>query len=462
MGAAGDDAVPPMTAQADAPGIEDAAGIADVASVVAELRAALEMLDAVIQVRLEERRGGVQHRALSIEGADEGIPPLERYDGAGPLAAAIGMAGLTAPEALVLVAAVAPLVDERFDAAYAQLTDREGVTGLTGEVARTLVARSFGAKLDAAALLGPLGVLRASGLVELDPPEGLAGRLTPTPGLAAWVLGLPPQEPRATAEFPARPLTTVHSLDDVVLPARTRARLDELQNRIRLRDRVVGEWGFGRHHDNTGGLVALFHGPPGTGKSMTAAAVAAAAGLPAYVIDLSALVSKYIGETEKALANVFDRAAREHCVLVFDEADAIFGTRTEVSDSHDRYANQEVSYLLTRIESHPGVVILTTNLMGNIDDAFQRRIHVAVEFAPPGEGEREGIWARSVPPALPLSRDINLGALAARYPLTGAQIRDAIVDAAYAAAASEEAVSQRLLVEAVRRQYDKAGRTVPA
>ena len=434
----------------------------DVKSAVAELRRALEMLDAVIQVRIEERRGHPSQRPLGIDSADEGIPGLERYDGVGPLAAAIGMAGLTAPEALILVAAVAPLIDERFDAAFASLTDRQDVHGLTGEVARTLVARSFGARLDAAALLGPRGALRASGLLTLDPPDSLAGRLIPEPAFAAWVLGLPAEPARPSSDFPARQLATVHTMADVVLAPRTRARLQELQDRIRLRNRVVNEWGFGLHHDNTSGLVALFHGPPGTGKTMTAGALAAAAGLPAYVIDLSALVSKYIGETEKALANVFDRAAREQCVLVFDEADAIFGKRTEVSDSHDRYANQEVSYLLTRVESHPGVVILTSNLAGNIDEAFRRRIHVTVEFSPPGATEREAIWAAALPPALPIDGSLDLHGLAERFAITGAQIRDAIVDAAYGAAAGNGAVTHELLVSAVRRQYDKAGRTVPA
>jgi SpoVK/Ycf46/Vps4 family AAA+-type ATPase len=324
------------------------------------------------------------------------------------------------------------------------------------------VARSFSARLDAAALLGPLGALRASGLLVLDPEDSLTGRLTPEPALAAWVLGLPIAERRATSDFPARPLTTVHTMADVVLAPRTRARLAQLQDRVRLRGRVVDEWGFGRHHDNSSGLVALFHGPPGTGKTMTAGAIAGAAGLPAYMIDLSALVSKYIGETEKALAKVFDRAAREQCVLVFDEADAIFGTRTEVSDSHDRYANQEVSYLLTRVESHPGVVILTTNLVGNIDEAFRRRIHIDVEFSAPGPTERAAIWTAALPPALPTSGDLGLEDLADRFAITGAQIRDAIIDAAYAAAARDEAVTRDHLVAAVRQQYDKAGRTVPA
>ncbi len=428
---------------------------------VAELRAALEILDALIQVRIEERRVGPDGARISIDGAGEGLPDRRRFDGVGPLAELIVMADLTDAEAVVLLAAVAPYVDERFAARYAALTDRPGVTTLTGEVARTLAARSFRGRLDATAMLSAHGRLRAQGLLTLDPPGELAGVLRPDQALVAWLLGLPPDAPVASAEFPARPLTTVHTLADVVLPADARTRIDDLAARIAHREVVVDEWGFGDHHDNASGLIALFHGPPGTGKTMTAAAVAASAGLPAYVVDLSALVSKYIGETEKSLAKVFDRATRERCILVFDEADAIFGARTEVGDAHDRYANQEVSYLLSRIEEYAGIVILTTNLVGNIDSAFQRRIHVMVEFPEPGQDERERLWAAVAPSRLPLDAEVDLAALAERYPLTGAQIRDATVDAAYLAAAADRVVTEHHLLAGVRRQYEKAGKTVP-
>jgi hypothetical protein len=430
-----------------------------VVGVVAELRRALEALDAVIELRIEERQGGLRHRMLAVDADDEGVPPLDRYDGSGPLAATIGMAGLTAPEALVLVAAIAPHVDERFAASYGLLTDRPGVARLTGEVARTLMARTFQGRLDATAMLGERGALRASGLLTLDPLGDLDGTLVPDPGLVAWVLGQPAPTPHATAGFPARPLTTVHTLDDVVLAARPRARLGDLERRLAHREQVVERWGFARHHDNATGLVALFHGPPGTGKTMTAAAVAASAGLPAYVVDLSALVSKYIGETEKALAAVFERAEREGSLLVFDEADAVFGSRTEVTDSHDRYANQEVSYLLARIESHPGVVILTTNLLGNIDAAFRRRIHVMVEFPAPGPNERELLWERVLPPEAPTSGVLGLRELAETYQLTGAEIRDAAIEAAYLAAADDAAITRAGLEEGIRRQFAKGGRT---
>lgn len=429
---------------------------------VAELRAALEMLDALIQVRLEERRGGPCGRRLSIDDSGEGLPDIARFDGTGPLAEIIAGTGLSAAEAVVLTAAIAPHADERFGALYGMLTDRPGVLALTGEVARTLAARSFQGRLDAGVMLSARGRLLACGLLSLDLPGDLSGALRPDPHLLAWVLGLPPEPRIASSEFPARPLTTVHTLDDVVLPATARARIDDLTARIAHRDVVVEDWGFGAHHDNAAGLIALFHGPPGTGKTMTAAAIAASLGVPAYLIDLSALVSKYIGETEKALAKVFNRAARERCILVFDEADAVFGARTEVGDAHDRYANQEVSYLLSRIEQHAGVVFLTTNFVANIDTAFQRRIHVMVEFPEPGPGERERLWAMVAPASLPLDGGVDLTALAHRYPLTGAQIREATLDAAYLAAADGRIVTGEHLMTGIRRQYEKAGKSVPA
>jgi len=427
---------------------------------VEELRAAIESLEAVIAVRLEERRGGPTARRLGLEGS-EGIPPVTHYRGTGPLAEVITTGGLTAAEALVLVAAVAPHVDEKFDALYGRLTDRPDVRGLTGEVARTLVARTFPGRIAATALLSSSAPLVASGLVSLDPPGDLSGRLTPEPTLVKWLLGLPPDTPSVSADFPARPLSTVHTLDDVVLPGTARSRIGELTDRIEHQELVVQTWGYGRHHDNTGGLIALFHGPPGTGKTMTAAALSRSVGLPAYMVDLSALVSKYIGETEKSLAKVFDRAVRERCILVFDEADAVFGKRTEVADSHDRYANQEVSYLLSRVEQHPGVVILTTNLLANIDEAFQRRIHVMVEFPEPGPSERTRLWRSLLPHELPLDDAVDLDGLAQRFPLSGAQIRDAGLEAAYLAAADGRVVTQEYLLAGVQRQFEKAGRTAP-
>ena len=172
------------------------------------------------------------------------------------------------------------------------------------------------------------------------------------------------------------------------------------------------------------------------------------------------IVSKYIGETEKQLARVFDRAARHHCVLVFDEADALFGRRTEINDAHDRYANQDVSFLLQRVEEHPGVTILTSNLLQNIDDAFRRRIDVMIEFALPGRRERDQLWKRALPDAVPLGPDVDVAQLAADHELTGAQIREASLEAAYLAAAAGTPVGAEHLERGIRAQLRRAGRLV--
>jgi hypothetical protein len=434
---------------------------------VAELERALDALRAVIAIRLEERRStalGPMPALPVIDGPppDEGLPPRDTFLGDGPLGQIVQGCGLSAAEALVLVAAIAPEVDESFEAWYERLNARPGSSGLTGEVARTLVARTFAGRLTAAVLLDRDAPLFRFGLLRLEGarPPALSMRLAPDPPLLAWILGRRPPRAEEAWDFAATQLLTVHAFDDLVVPTAVADQLRAVVSRIVHHDRVVEGWGFGRHHDNVASVVALFHGAPGTGKTMAAALVAKAAGLPAYAVDLSALVSKYIGDTQKHLAHLFDRAEREACVLVFDEADAIFGKRTELSDAHDRYANQDVGYLLGRIERHTGVVILATNLLANIDEAFIRRIDLQVEFPEPSIGERERLWARVLPPELPVG-ELDLRGLAGRYELTGAQIRDAAVEAAYIAAANGQVVTEAHLLDGIRGQYAKAGRSLP-
>ncbi|MCD4536368.1 ATP-binding protein [Nocardioides sp. cx-169] len=431
----------------------------------AELARAMDALELLVATRLEERRGGTGPGGLlgrrPPQAGDEGLPDAAVFDGHGPLAEVVRAGGLGVAEAVIVTAVLAREVDDRFDALYALLSDRPGAAGLTGEVARTLVARSPAARLEAPMLLGAAAPLVSAGIVELAPARpALSGDLRATDDFLQWALGRPtlggPDE-----TFPARPLQTVHRLGDVVVPHPQAAALRGLVHRIRDRRTVVEEWGFGRHHDAVSGLVALFHGPSGTGKSMAAAAIGREAGLPVWQVELSHMVSKYVGETAKQLGRVFDRAAREGWMLLFDEADAVFGKRTEVSDAHDRYANQDVSYLLTRLADHPGTVVLTTNLLANIDEAFQRRLHVVVEFEEPGPAERGTLWSQVRPPALPIAGDIDWTDLARSYPLTGAQIRDATVDAAYDAAADGRVVTRDHLVDGIRAQFAKAGRTMP-
>jgi hypothetical protein len=437
---------------------------------LAELRAALGWLEELVAVRLEERRAAASGgRAADLlarpleQGETEGLPPREAFGTIGGLAQLIDGYGLSAPEAVVVLAALAPEADEKFDVLYGLLDDRGG-TGLTGEVARTLVARTLEGRLDAAELLAPNARLRGLKLVTLDPSDAalLAGRLRLNPELASWLLGRSGYEPEFSSEFPARKLTTVHGLDTLVLRADVRARLQAVLERIRHREVVLDTWGFARHHDNAAGYVALFHGPAGTGKTTAAAALGREAGVPVYRIDLSSVISKYIGETEKNLGGIFDRAEARDWILFFDEADALFGRRGEIHDARDRYANQEVSYLLQRLETFSGVSILATNLVRNIDDAFLRRIHSQVTFASPELEERTELWRRLMPPEVPLGTDVDVESLADEYQLTGAEIRNAVFHAAFRASADGGVVCDEHLRDGVRAEYEKNGRLFPA
>jgi SpoVK/Ycf46/Vps4 family AAA+-type ATPase len=218
-------------------------------------------------------------------------------------------------------------------------------------------------------------------------------------------------------------------------------------------------WGFAARGERGLGIAALFAGASGTGKTMAAEVIAGEVGLDLYRIDLSSVVSKYIGETEKNLQRVFDAAEAGGAILLFDEADALFGKRTEVEDSHDRYANIEVSYLLQRMESYRGLAILTSNLKDNLDPAFLRRFRFIVDFPFPGPGERAGIWRRIFPPGTP-TRALDAERLG-RLNLAGGSIRNIAINAAFLAAEAGEPVSMRHLLRATRREYAKQGRPVP-
>jgi hypothetical protein len=251
-----------------------------------------------------------------------------------------------------------------------------------------------------------------------------------------------------------------YSWDDIVLPPDTITLLQEMVNTVRQRPLVYGEWGFGRKLALGKGLNGLFAGESGTGKTMAADIMAGQLGQDLYKIDLSMMVSKYIGETEKNLNRVFTEAQTSNAILFFDEADAIFGKRSEVKDSHDRYANIEISYLLQRMEAYDGVVILATNLRANLDDAFTRRLHFIVEFPFPEAKDREIIWKVNFPIETPLQADVDLKLLAKRYRITGGNIRNIIMASAFLAAEKGEPVGMVHLLHASRREYQKMGRLI--
>lgn len=258
----------------------------------------------------------------------------------------------------------------------------------------------------------------------------------------------------------ARRITPSVDWDDLVLPAPTRRQLAELVVRARHRDRVLGQWRMRPGGGRGRGVVALFAGASGTGKTMSAEVVAAELGMDLYVVDLSTVVDKYVGETEKNLERIFTEAAGVHGVLLFDEADAVFGKRSEVRDAHDRYANVESAYLLQRVESFDGIAVLTTNLRANVDDAFTRRIDVIADFPVPDAGQRLALWDRCLGTAMPRARDLDLAFCADRFELAGGSIRACAVTAAYLAAEADRPVTMADVISAVRQEYRKLGRLV--
>ncbi|MEV8509053.1 ATP-binding protein [Actinoplanes sp. NPDC051475] len=246
--------------------------------------------------------------------------------------------------------------------------------------------------------------------------------------------------------------------DDLVLPEPQLRMLRDICAQARHRQRVYGGWGFGTLGGRGTGVTALFGGPPGTGKTMAAEVCAADLGLDLYRVDLSGVVSKYVGETEKNLRRVFAEARGGNAILFFDEADALFGKRTEVSDAHDRYANIETSYLLQQMEQYDGVVLLATNLRQNLDDAFTRRLRSVVEFPFPDAGSRARIWRTHLPATAPVAADVDPEALGREFEVAGGTIRNIVLNAAFLAAGDGQVIDRRHILDGTRREFEKIGR----
>jgi len=245
---------------------------------------------------------------------------------------------------------------------------------------------------------------------------------------------------------------------ELILPADQVEQLREMCSQVRYRHEVFGPWGFGRITSRSTGISALFSGPPGTGKTLAAEVVAAELHLDLYKVDLAGVVSKYVGETEKNLSRIFQEAETSNAILFFDEADALFGKRTKVSDAHDRYANIETSYLLQRMEAYEGIVVLATNLRENMDEAFTRRIRFVVEFPFPDEVSRRRIWAGHFPSEAPLSPDIDVDYLARELKVAGGSIRNIVLNGAFLAAGNGRVIEMAHLMHAARREFEKMGK----
>jgi len=333
----------------------------------------------------------------------------------------------------------------------------------TGETAAFLVAGDdLAARAAARAMFEDDHPFSRGNILRLEhdaPGEPFfAAALQLTPEALALLTTGEVHKPDFSSSFPAKLIRTRLEWDDLVLGPEVMGEVRTLLGWIQHSRRILDDWGLGR--SLSPGYRSLFHGPPGTGKTLTAGLIGRAVGADVYRIDLSMLVSKYIGETEKNLAGVFDQAQHHDWILFFDEADALFGKRTSTSNSHDRYANQEVSYLLQRVEDFAGVVILATNLKGNIDEAFARRFQTMLHFPMPDAEQRLRLWQGALGHGAPLAGDVDLPALARRYELSGGAIANVVRFAAIRALNEGcEAIRGGDLVQGVVRELRKEGRT---
>ncbi|MEX0929972.1 MAG: ATP-binding protein [Balneolales bacterium] len=267
------------------------------------------------------------------------------------------------------------------------------------------------------------------------------------------------KRPVFSAEFPAKLLTTKMEWEDLVLPDSILRQLNEIETWILNRDKMMHDWGMDKFLKP--GYKALFHGPPGTGKTITASLLAKKTGRDLYRIDLSQTVSKYIGETEKNLAGVFDRAENREWILFFDEADALFGNRTKTQDAHDRYANQQVSYLLQRIEDYNGLVILASNFSNNIDSAFMRRLQTMIQFPVPGVDERYKLWKNGFGSHVCLEDKVDLKKLAKEYEVAGGIIVNVIQHSMLRTLNRQStSILHGDIMDGMKREFQKQRRTI--
>lgn len=442
-----------------------------------DLAADLDWLMACLQARL----GSYFATPATDPPLPDAAPPPDPRASDSPYAAWLRRQGLTDAERLILLLALAPhLRPQLLDGLWLRNPDTErgfaefgGVQGAasgaflpSGETACFLLAGGdLARRLAAARLLRGDAPLARRELVTLaDPPPGeplLGGLLRVSPAVLDQILGdrVPGQ---ASAQemapgFPARRVGTPLAWGDLVLAPATLAQLEEIHDWLSHGATLLEEWGMGRRLRP--GYACLFHGPPGTGKTLSACLLGQRCGREVYRVDLSRVVSKYIGETEKNLEGVFTQAERRGWLLFFDEADALFGKRTRVADAHDRYANQEVSYLLQRVEDFAGVVILASNQKANIDDAFQRRFQSVVHFPMPRAAERLRIWREAWPERAAPEAGLDLVRLAERHELSGGTILNVVRHAALRALSrGTRTILAEDVEEGIRRELLKEGR----
>lgn len=332
----------------------------------------------------------------------------------------------------------------------------------TGEtVLYILAGRDIEKRMEVAKLFDEEHLFFQKNVLNIEPvPAGepkMSGRLIMDEEYVDLFTSGKVSKPKLSSDFPAQRISTKQEWKDLVLKEKTLEEIKELETWLNYNEQLMGEWGM--RDKIKPGFRVLFYGPSGTGKTMTTCLLGKYTGRDVYRVDLSMVISKYIGETEKNLSGLFNKAEHKNWILFFDEADSLFGKRTNVRDAHDKYANQEVSYLLQRIEAHNGLVILASNMKGNIDSAFTRRFNAFVEFAPPEVNERLRLWQIYMPKNNKVHKNIDLKELAKNYELTGANIVNIIHYAGLLSIQKGNAtLNKETLLAGIRKEYKKEGK----
>jgi ATPases of the AAA+ class len=386
---------------------------------------------------------------------------------------------LSVPEILTLLIALVPHISPSFFNSLigqylpqgGDFPDFGGVKGRnhrgvlpTGEtVLYILAGKNPELRTEFMALFSETHFFARKGILHLEEvPAGeprMSGRLLMEPEYIDLFTTGKTTTPRLSSDFPAQLIETKLEWKDLILNEKTSAQIQEIETWLKHNDKLMNDWGMKSRIKP--GFRVLFAGPPGTGKTLTANLLGKYTKRDVFRIDLSLVVSKYIGETEKNLSKLFDRAENKDWILFFDEADALFGKRTGVRDAHDKYANQEVSYLLQRIESHAGLTILASNMKSNIDSAFTRRFNAIVEFENPTEKERLMIWEANIPQNVGLEKDVRLEELARKYEVNGANIVNIIHYACLKTLENNsETMSLTHLLQGIQKEYIKEGKMV--
>lgn len=433
----------------------------------------LEYLEQVIDGRLNSHFAP----AKAFDVTSVPLPSFEKDHS--PLIEFIRNNKLTGQEVILLLAALAPHVDPVFfDDIIRKKIPEQGdfpqFGGLRGRNHRgflptaetvlfILAGNDLAKRFSCEALFGNDHLFAKQNVIYLEEQVAgepqYSGKLIMAPEYIELFTTGKISHPKFSMDFPAEFITTELDKDDLVLPSATLKQVSELENWITHHDTLMNDWNMKRWIKP--GYRALFHGPPGTGKTLTALIVGKKTNRDVFRIDLSMVVSKFIGETEKNLSQLFERAKNKDWILFFDEADALFGKRTNVRDAHDKYANQEVAYLLQRIESHDGLIILASNFKSNIDEAFIRRFQSVIYFPLPSDRERFQIWKKTIPSAkgLKILTDDELSSIAKKYEITGAGIVNAVQYCCLETLTKgSKEITAELIKAGIEREYQKEGK----